>query len=56
MLDLFKAETIEITLTRSADGPRVWIHADGTLAMRAYRVGKVVLKDDRDDPLMTVYA
>jgi len=42
-VDLSHAEYVEITITRD----RVYVHTDRGLMFRAYRVGKITVKDNR---------
>ena len=45
--ELTHAGTVEITISDAADGARLWVHADGKLIARIYRIGRVVLDDRR---------
>ncbi len=41
------ASTVEIMIADSPDGARLWVHADGELMVRIYRIGRIVIDDRR---------
>ncbi len=45
--ELTEAGTVEVTISDDADGARLWVHADGKLMVRIYRIGRVVIDDRR---------
>ena len=45
--ELTHAGTVEVTISETADGARLWVHADGKLMVRIYRIGRVVIDDRR---------
>ena len=48
-LDLTSCSTLEITYNRNhPDGARLWIHCDGKMIVRIYRIGNLFI-EDRDD-------
>ena len=44
-IDLFTADFVEIKII----GNRVYIHTEDGLMFRAYRVGKIIIQDDRGE-------
>jgi hypothetical protein len=36
---------LEITIDRASDGLRIWVHADGQMVGRFYRVARLVIDD-----------
>jgi hypothetical protein len=44
-VDLSKAQYVEIKITKDA----VWVNTERGLMFRAYRVGKIVVTDERED-------
>ena len=45
-VELTRADYVEIKIT--AD--RVYVHTENGMMFRAYRVGKLIVQDERDDP------
>ena len=45
--ELTHADTVEVTISDNADGARLWVHADGKLIARIYRIGRIVIDDRR---------
>jgi hypothetical protein len=45
--DLTQAGTVEVTIDDTADGAQLWVHADGELIARIYRIGRIVIDDRR---------
>ena len=45
--DLTHADVVEVTISDAADGARLWLHADGVLIARIYRIGRLVIDDRR---------
>lgn len=45
--DIPRANDVEITISDAADGVRLWIHADGQMITRVYRIGHLVIDDRR---------
>jgi hypothetical protein len=50
MTDRFGADMVEITIASGPQGGTVWVHVDGKLVCRVYRVKRIVLDDRRRQP------
>jgi hypothetical protein len=48
--ELTHADFVEVTISDNADGARLWVHADGKLIARIYRIGRIVIDDRRTNP------
>lgn len=46
-IDRAHCEDLEIIISDDADGTRVWVHCDGKLVGRFYRIGKLHMDDRR---------
>ena len=44
-VDLPSCTTLEITYNKHQDGSRVWVHCDGVMVGRFYRVKDLVIED-----------
>jgi hypothetical protein len=49
MTDRFGADIVEITISEADGLTRIWVHVDGKLVDRVYRIKRLVL-DDRRKP------
>jgi hypothetical protein len=47
VIDVYRANDVEIRLVVASDGARLWVHVDGQLIVRVYRIRNVILEDLR---------
>jgi hypothetical protein len=46
-IDVLKADSVEIAIGEGAGGARIWLHIDGALRVRIYRIGRLLVDDRR---------